>query len=122
MKNFLKKVFIRFILFFEGLNQAFKVLIFGGPIDQTFSSYTYESNQLGFLYGKIARPIIDTLFYYIDGKRWQHCARAFNADTEHTWAKDGSKYQDINAFQWAIYREEINKGDLKKKTPTIEWL
>ena len=56
------------------------LITFGaGYPDETISSATYRYEKKGRLLAKIARPIIDALFYLLLRQK-QHCRRAYLAE------------------------------------------
>ena len=55
-------------------DQLLNALIGGFP-DETLSSAAYRSYKSGYFWGRVWMPIIDGLFYYIDGPK--HCYRAY---------------------------------------------
>jgi hypothetical protein len=59
------------------IDQFFNAAI-GGMPDETLSSAAYRSHRKGYFWGRVWMPIIDGLFYYLDGPR--HCYRAYLAE------------------------------------------
>jgi len=64
-----------------GFDQFVWVLITFGAVypDETISSATYRYEKEGHWVAKIARPVIDALFYLIIRQK-QHCRRAYLAE------------------------------------------
>lgn len=57
----------------------------GGFADETLSSRAYRTEQNGKIFGKVFRPLIDTMFFWQDS----HCYKAFISEKNRTQLPKG---------------------------------
>lgn len=63
--------------FLIAVDQLLNALIGGAP-DETLSSRAYRTDRDGKAFGRVFRPVIDTIFFWQD----RHCYRAYLAEVQ----------------------------------------
>lgn len=59
--------------------------LLGGWADETLSARAYRSELSGRFFGRITRPVIDTIFVSLTlGRERDHCAQAFRSEIART--------------------------------------
>lgn len=68
-----KNYFIQTLI---AIDQLLNVVLCNGWADETMSSVAWRMEQQGSWFGKIMRPLIDTLFFF----QPHHCQRSFDSE------------------------------------------